>query len=110
MSTDSKPTAEELAAQAVQGDSNAWRELYDMHWTLRAWLASRIPRDEVDDVFQEVWLRICRELAARFDGVNFRAWMFRIANNLLVDRGRRRKVRRESARARCPNQHVRWAV
>lgn len=46
--------------------------------------------EDVDDLFQETWLRIVRN-AHRFDpGKRFTTWMYRIALNLCRDRARRR--------------------
>ncbi|MCA1808114.1 MAG: sigma-70 family RNA polymerase sigma factor [Lentisphaerae bacterium] len=47
-------------------------------------------RHEAEDVFQEVWLRIVKNID-RFDGRCFGAWLFRIARNLIIDRQRARR-------------------
>ena len=59
---------------------------------LRLWLASRVPRNDLDNVSQEVWLRVSKHYDDRFDGGNFRAWLFQIARNYLVDESRRRRL------------------
>ena len=45
---------------------------------------------EADEVFQEVWFRVMRKLAIYRDR-NFRAWIMRIAHNIVIDRIRRQQ-------------------
>jgi RNA polymerase sigma-70 factor (ECF subfamily) len=45
---------------------------------------------EADDVFQEVWLRAIKKLA-RYKHGNLLGWLTRIAHNLVIDRGRKKK-------------------
>lgn len=48
-----------------------------------------------DDLTQEIWLRVWQALGVpdRFDGQNFRAWVFTIARNQMIDASRRRELR-----------------
>ncbi len=50
-------------------------------------------RDRVDDVAQQVWLRIWNEAEQLEDVTRWRAWIYRIARNASLDTGRR--IRRE---------------
>lgn len=60
--------------------------LYDEHAArLLSWLSGRVPRSRVEDLHQEVWLRVVRAYETQFDGGNFRAWLFTIARNLIYD-------------------------
>jgi RNA polymerase sigma-70 factor (ECF subfamily) len=59
---------------------------------LRLWLSSRVPRHELDNASQEVWLRVSKYYEVKFDGNNFRAWLFQIARNYLIDASRRRRL------------------
>lgn len=59
---------------------------------LRLWLALRVPRNELDNASQEVWLRVSKHYDDKFDGNNFRAWLFQIARNYLIDESRRRRL------------------
>jgi RNA polymerase sigma-70 factor (ECF subfamily) len=55
-------------------------------WAMRHVSRTVRSRVEVDDVLQETWLRALR-LRGRFDGSDgaFRAWVFAIAKNLLLE-------------------------
>jgi RNA polymerase sigma-70 factor (ECF subfamily) len=49
-------------------------------------------RDGVDDLVQEIWLRVL-ESGASYDGQSrFEPWLFRIARNLAVDAMRKRRM------------------
>ena len=47
-------------------------------------------RLDADEIFQEVWFRVLRNLAT-YEERNFLGWLMRIARNLVIDRVRRRK-------------------
>jgi RNA polymerase sigma-70 factor (ECF subfamily) len=56
-----------------------------------AFLAARVqPAADAADVAQEAWLRAWNALG-RFDGRNFRAWLFEIARNAAIDHNRRHR-------------------
>lgn len=46
---------------------------------------------DVDDAFQEVWLRVVRRPEA-YHNSNFRGWLVRIAHNVAIDRYRRQRA------------------
>lgn len=85
------PTDEALVARVAEGDEAALREL------LRRWqrpLASFLHRHtggrDVEDLYQDVWLRVV-QAAPRFDaGRRFSTWLFQIAVNRCRDWHRRR--------------------
>ncbi|MGN1359035.1 MAG: sigma-70 family RNA polymerase sigma factor [Kiritimatiellia bacterium] len=82
----------ELLSAYLKGDGAAFDLLFARH---RDALYSyfRYHLDDVsaaDDLFQEVWRRVIRH-ASRFKAVSFKAWLWRIARNLLIDRIRRSK-------------------
>jgi len=91
-------TDEQLASAASRrkpGDRSAEKaflELYERHArALLAWLASRASPSDLDDLQQEIWQRVWSKLPDHFHGGNFRAWLFQIARNYLVDTVRRRR-------------------
>ena len=47
-------------------------------------------RADAEDLFQDLWVRVIRN-ADRFENVSFRAWMWQIARNLLIDFRRKKK-------------------
>ncbi len=85
------PTDEALVARLAEGDEAALREL------LRRWqrpLADFLHRHtggrDVDDLYQEVWMRVVGA-APRFDvSRRFSTWLFQIAVNRCRDWHRRR--------------------
>ncbi len=75
---------------AARGDHEAIQVLYYRHApALLAFLTARGRGYDPEDVHQETWLRVSQNLGQRFQGGNFRAWLFAIARNLLTDRVRR---------------------
>ena len=83
------------AAQA--GDERAFEELvrlYDQSVLRLAMNLLRSPED-ANDIYQEAFLRVYRNLHSfRFD-CSFHTWLYRIVTNLCLDVLRKRKVRRE---------------
>jgi RNA polymerase sigma-70 factor (ECF subfamily) len=83
--------ADEVLIRAVAaGDGRALRELC-RRWErpLHRFLSRRTDAREVDDLYQETWLRVVRA-AARFDPQRrFSTWLFQIALNLCRDWHRR---------------------
>ncbi len=81
---------DELLRSYVRTDDvAAMDELVRRHAdSLRAFLRGWADTDAaVEDLFQEVWSRVIRK-PERFHGGNFRAWLLRIARNLVIDRHR----------------------
>jgi RNA polymerase sigma-70 factor (ECF subfamily) len=59
-----------------------WQEL---HTSLRAFIARRVPSDDVDDVLQEVFVRIHRGLASLAQQERVQAWVYQITRNAITD-------------------------
>jgi RNA polymerase sigma-70 factor (ECF subfamily) len=91
ISEDSRSDAELLAAY-VQGDVADLDLLVARYrQSLFTWfLGMTGSRSDAEDLFQDVWVRVIRN-AARFEDISFRAWMWQIARNLLIDFRRKRK-------------------
>ena len=47
-------------------------------------------RADAEDLFQDLWVRVIRH-ADKFENVSFRAWLWQIARNLLIDFRRKKK-------------------
>ena len=86
------PVDQALVAKAQAGDRAALAALYDQHFELIfRYLRARLgDRQAVEDLTGEVFRRMLASLAGyRPQGLPFRAWLFRIARNLLIDHYRR---------------------
>ncbi len=84
------PSDEELMRLVAAGDARAFDTLC-RRWErpLHQFLWRNLGGRDVDDLFQETWLRVVRA-AARFDPRRrFAPWLFQIAVNLCRDRRRR---------------------
>jgi RNA polymerase sigma-70 factor (ECF subfamily) len=78
-------TDEELAARRdVTG-------LYDRYARrLIPFLAARgVPESDLEDVHQEVWVRVWNALGTAVFQGHFRGWLFQVARNLIIDRSRK---------------------
>lgn len=91
MDTEEKSDAQ-LIAGFCKGDVRAFDVLVARYRRpLFAWICKQVTnREDADDIFQETWIRVARN-AEKFSDVSFRAWLWRIARNLVIDHFRRRK-------------------
>jgi RNA polymerase sigma-70 factor, ECF subfamily len=62
----------------------------DLAARLRPFVARRVPPSEIDDIVQDVLVRMHRGLASIRDDDRWSAWMFQIARNAITDAGRKR--------------------
>jgi len=87
----------ELIRAAQRGDQRAFEQLvrlYDQNVLRLALNLLRSPED-ANDIYQEAFLRVYKNLHTfRFD-CSFHTWLYRIVTNLCLDALRKRKVRRE---------------
>ena len=88
-----------LIRAAQEGDQDAFGQLvraYDQSVLRLAMNLLRSPED-AQDVYQEAFLRVYRNLNHfRFD-CSFHTWLYRIVTNLCLDQMRKRKVRKEES-------------
>lgn len=86
-----------LIRAAQKGDAHAFEELvrmYDQNVLRLALNLLRSPED-ANDIYQEAFLRVYKNLHTfRFD-CSFHTWLYRIVTNLCLDALRKRKVRKE---------------
>src|SRR6266567_1250165 len=86
-----------LIRAAQHGDAGAFEDLvrlYDQSVLRLALNLLRSPED-ANDIYQEAFLRVFKNLHTfRFD-CSFHTWLYRIVTNLCLDALRRRKVRKE---------------
>lgn len=87
--------ASDRSSAALAEAHAAFAELHDAFGhQLAVWLSARVDRTAVDEIHQEIWVRVWEKLPGGFSGGNFRAWLFAIARNHLVDETRRASVRK----------------
>jgi RNA polymerase sigma-70 factor (ECF subfamily) len=97
---------DELISRAKQGDSEAWRALYQAHAArLVVWLDTRPSRDaavQSEDLAAEAWLTSAGKIA-EFQGTSeqFAGWIFGIARNLS-----RNATRRSNRRGTDPTDEL----
>jgi len=82
----------DLLLAFAQGEADAMDVLVARYRSaLFSWLMGMTGNHaDAEDLFQEVWFRVIRH-AGRFNDVSFRAWLWKIARNLLIDFRRKRK-------------------
>ena len=84
----------ELIKAFGEGDHAAFETLYHRYRRqLYGFLSNLIPGNpaEVDEVFEETWLRVIDKLPKYRDDGKFSAWLFRVSRNLFIDRVRRNR-------------------
>lgn len=90
------PTDAELLSRYRQGDAVAMDQLVDRHGaSVYAFVRRTLgPTPHVDDLTQEVWLRVIRR-SDSFDGrARFTTWLFTVTRNTCIDHLRRVQRRR----------------
>src|SRR6266851_988265 len=89
----------ELIRAVQQGDQSAFEALvrsYDQSVLALALNLLRSPED-AQDVYQEAFLRVYKNIHSfRFD-CSFHTWLYRIVTNICLDYLRKKKVRKEEA-------------
>lgn len=84
------PADHQLMLRFRDGHAASFDALYERHrGPLYRYFARQAARASVDDLFQETWLRVIRAKAGYRHGASFRAYLYRIAHNVLVDHYRR---------------------
>jgi RNA polymerase sigma-70 factor (ECF subfamily) len=72
------------------GHAASFDHLYERHrGPLYRYFARQAAKDNVDDLFQETWLRLIRSKARYRPQAPFRAYLYQIAHSVLVDHYRR---------------------
>ena len=93
----------ELIARCRKGESAAWDELFDRHYAAAARFVFQLGRDfsreDVEEICQEVFLNIIRNLGSFNGGCQLQTWIFRIAANKAGDfRERQQAAKRGGGR------------
>lgn len=93
-----------LVQSILEGDREAYAEIVARYQKLVASVAWRygVDRDAVEDVVSEVFIKAYGNLHRFRPDHPFSTWLYRLAVNLVIDRGRRRK--RQPDRAELKEQ------
>jgi RNA polymerase sigma-70 factor (ECF subfamily) len=79
----------ELIARCRRGDAGAWDELFDRHYAAAGrfifQLGHDFSREDVEEICQEAFLSVIRNLDSFHGGSQFQTWLFRIAANKARD-------------------------
>lgn len=79
-----------LVSAALEGDRDGFGRLYHLYAPLvHGILLARVPRDEVDDLVQDIFLHVFRKLNTLRDPEAFGPWIAMITRNRAVDFHRR---------------------
>src|SRR5689334_18006064 len=88
-----KLSRRERSAADLAAARDACEQLYARHARgLLAFLAARVRREDVEDAHQRVWQRAWDAAPRQFQGGNFRAWLYCIARNDLIDASRKKRA------------------
>jgi RNA polymerase sigma-70 factor (ECF subfamily) len=86
----------ELLARCRQGESGAWDELFDRYYAATGrfifQLRSDISLEDVEEIGQETFLAVVKNLASFHGQSQFQTWLFRIAANKARDHWERRNA------------------
>lgn len=83
---------EALMLAFAAGDMAAFDTLYARHRRgLYGFLGRMVPATMLDDLFQDVWLRVAKSRASYRPQAQFRTWLFQIAHHRAVDWLRERR-------------------
>ncbi|MFD1954088.1 RNA polymerase sigma factor SigW [Paenibacillus thailandensis] len=82
-----------LAKLALKGDQRAFAELVELYQDKLFHMAYRMlnNRQEAEDIVQDTFLRVYKNLDKYDENLKFSTWIYRIATNLCIDRLRKRK-------------------
>lgn len=82
---------EDLIRLAKQGDMNAFQQLVEQYYPVVERFAYQLGnrRDEIDDITQEVFIRVYRFLD-QFSKAKFSTWLYKITLNVTRDTARKR--------------------
>jgi RNA polymerase sigma-70 factor (ECF subfamily) len=94
----------ELLARCRRGEAAAWDELFDRHYAAAGrfifQLGHDLTREDVEEICQEVFLSVIKNLGSFHAESQFQTWLFRIAANKARDyRERRHAAKRGGGRA-----------
>jgi hypothetical protein len=94
----------ELIARCRRGEPAAWDELFDRHYAATArfifQLSRELTKEDAEEICQEVFLNVIKNLDSFQGGCQFQTWVFRIAANKTGDFRERRQAAKRGGDAR----------
>ncbi len=72
----------------MQSTENIWHEY---HNRLRAFLKGRVAGDAVDDLLQDIFVKIHSQLDSLKENTKLESWLYRITRNTVIDYYRRKR-------------------
>jgi RNA polymerase sigma-70 factor (ECF subfamily) len=79
----------ELLARCRRGEGNAWNELFDLHYAAAVrfvfQLGNDFTQEDAEEICQETFLSVIRNLGSFHGASQFQTWLFRIAANKARD-------------------------
>lgn len=95
-------TEGELIQRCRQGEPAAWDELFDRHYAATARFVFQLGHDftweDAEEICQEVFLSVIRNLDSFRGGSQFQTWVFRIAANRAMDYRQHRQAAKRGGR------------
>jgi RNA polymerase sigma-70 factor, ECF subfamily len=84
-----------LVLRCQTGDERAFRRLFEVFGTLTLAHLRGLVGDDAEDVQQDVWLTVFRNLSGLSNPAAFRTWLYRTTRHRAIDYLRRRKREQE---------------
>ncbi|MBF0492434.1 MAG: RNA polymerase sigma factor [Deltaproteobacteria bacterium] len=99
MAIHSQTSDEELMRFYKNGDSKVFSEIFKRHKrsVYNYILRFTNQKEESEEIFQEVFIRIHRAAALYEPTAKFKTWMFTIVRNLCIDFYRKKKLRKQES-------------
>ena len=93
LATETPPVEVGLVQAALEGDRDGFGRLYKLYAPLvHGILLARVPRAEVDDLVQDIFLHAFKKLHTLRESASFGPWIAMIARNRAVDFHRRSRA------------------
>lgn len=88
---------ESLVVQSQKGDERSFETLFDWFYPkLYRYISFKVDREEIEDILSDVFLKVVRKIQdyslPKNQKTGFSSWIFRVANNTVIDFYRTKKL------------------